>query len=108
MSKIDPIVYVLRKYRLRQGISQDKMSALTGISVSTIQRIESGRTEMKLGQYRRYLKVLDISDMDVSIGLFSHEFVSEREVASMARKLPVKVKQAVVKFLEELSDALKQ
>lgn len=62
---------------------------------------------MKLSQYRCYLKVLDVSDMDISIDLFSHEFVSEKEVAAMARRLPLKVKQAVVKFLEELSRALK-
>ncbi|MDW1616837.1 helix-turn-helix transcriptional regulator [Vibrio sp. Vb2853] len=107
MSKIDPIVYVLRRYRENEGISQEKMSALTGISISTIQRIESGRTDMKLGQYRQYLRVLEMSDMDVSIDLFSHEFVSEKDVAAMARKFPLKVKRVLVKFLEELSEALK-
>ncbi|WP_210192152.1 helix-turn-helix domain-containing protein [Bradyrhizobium canariense] len=33
---------MLRRYRENKGISQAKMSALTGISLSTIQRIESG------------------------------------------------------------------
>lgn len=70
MSKIDPIVYVLRRYRENRGISQEKMSALTGISVSTVQRIESGKADMRLSQYRRYLKVLGMSDMDVSVSLF--------------------------------------
>ncbi|MGY6511874.1 helix-turn-helix domain-containing protein [Vibrio parahaemolyticus] len=107
MSKMDPIVYVLRRYRENKGISQDKMSALTGISVSTIQRIESGRTDMKLSQYRSYLTVLDMSDMDVSISLFSHEFVTEKDVAARARKFPLKVKQVIIRFLDELADALK-
>ncbi len=107
MSKIDPIVYVLRRYRENQGVSQDKMSALTGISVSTIQRIESGRTDMKLSQYRSYLTALEMSDMDVSISLFSHEFVTEKDVAAMARKFPLRIKQVIVRFLDELADVLK-
>ncbi|HBB9946557.1 helix-turn-helix domain-containing protein [Vibrio parahaemolyticus] len=107
MSKIDPIVYVLRRYRENRGISQEKMSALTGISVSTVQRIESGKADMRLSQYRRYLKVLGMSDMDVSVSLFSHEFVTEREVAAMVRKFPLQVKQVIVRFLDELSEALK-
>ncbi|WP_182027483.1 helix-turn-helix domain-containing protein [Vibrio rotiferianus] len=107
MSKVDPIVYVLRRYRENKGISQDKMSILTGISVSTIQRIESGRSDMKLSQYRSYLTVLEMSDMDVSIALFSHEFVTEKDVAAMARKFPLQVKRVIVRFLDELSDVLK-
>nr|MBF4242081.1 XRE family transcriptional regulator [Vibrio anguillarum] len=30
MNKIDPIVYVLRRYRENKGISQEQMSKLTG------------------------------------------------------------------------------
>jgi predicted transcriptional regulator len=107
MSKVDPIVYVLRRYRENKGISQDKMSVLTGISVSTIQRIESGRSDMKLSQYRSYLTVLEMSDMDVSIALFSHEFVTEKDVAAMARKFPLQVKRVIVRFLDELAEVLK-
>lgn len=107
MSKVDPIVYVLRRYRENKGISQDKMAVLTGISVSTIQRIENGRSDMKLRQYRSYLTVLEMSDMDVSIALFSHEFVTEKDVAAMARKFPLQVKRVIVRFLDELSDVLK-
>lgn len=107
MGKIDPIVYVLRRYRENVGISQDKMAILTGMSESTIQRIESGRSDMKLSQYRSYLTVLEMSDMDVSVALFSHEFVTEKDVAAMARKFPLRVKKVIVRFLDELADVLK-
>lgn len=107
MSKVDPIVYVLRRYRENSNISQDRMSALTGISISTIQRIESGRAEMKLGQYRKYLNVLGISDMDVSVALFSHEFVTEKEIAAISRKFPLKIRRVLIKFLNELSQEFK-
>ena len=106
MKKADPIVYVLRRYRENKGISQDKMSELTGISVSTIQRIENGRSDMKLSHYRSYLNVLDMSDMDVSVALFSHEFVTEKDVAAMTRKFPLKIKYVIVRFLNELADAI--
>lgn len=107
MSKVDPIVYVLRRYRESNGISQDKMAKLTGISARTIQRLESGDSDMKFSQYRRYLKVLDISDMDVSIALFSHEFVTEKDIAALSRKFPLRVKQVIVRFLDELAEVLK-
>ncbi|MFA0055142.1 helix-turn-helix domain-containing protein [Vibrio echinoideorum] len=107
MNKIDPIVYVLRRYRENQGISQEQMSKLTGISSRTIQRIESGNSDMKISQYRNYLTVLGMSDMDVSIALFSHEFVTEKDVAAMARKFPLRVKQVIVRFLDELAEVLK-
>ena len=106
MKKTDPIVYVLRRYRENKGISQDKMSTLTGMSVSTIQRIENGRTDMKLSQYRSYLNVLNMSDMDVSIALFSHEFVTEKDVAAIARQFPLKVKRVIIRFLDELAPSI--
>lgn len=107
MSKTDPIVYVLRRYREEKGISQEKMSIKTGISISTIQRIESGKSDMKLSQYRCYLSALNMSDMDVSVSLFSHEFVTDKDVAAMARRFPLQVKRVVVRFLDELADVLK-
>lgn len=107
MNKIDPIVYVLRRYRENKGISQEQMSKLTGISSRTIQRIESGNSDMKISLYRNYLTVLGMSDMDVSIALFSHEFVTEKDVAAMARKFPLRVKQVIVRFLDELAEVLK-
>ncbi|GAA03245.1 helix-turn-helix domain-containing protein [Photobacterium leiognathi] len=107
MNDVDPIVYVLRRYRQQMGISQEVMSERTNISRRTLQRIETGTTDMKLQQYRKYLEVLGMSDMDVSIALFSHEFVTEKDVAAVARNLPFKVKQAIVRFLAELVSALK-
>jgi len=84
------------------------MAELTGISSRTIQRIESGDTDMKFSQYRAYLNALNMSDMDVSVALFSHEFVTEKDVAAMARKFPLRIKQVIIRFLEELADVIKK
>lgn len=34
---------IVRKYRLRKGLSQDQLSVMSGVSVRTIQRIERGK-----------------------------------------------------------------
>ncbi|OCH31983.1 transcriptional regulator [Aliivibrio fischeri] len=106
-NKIDPIVYVLRRYREVKGFSQEQVALKTGISPRTIQRIESGDSDMKMGQYRRYLEALGLSDMDISMSLFSHEFVTEKEVAAISRRLPYRFRKIVIVFLNELAEALK-
>ncbi|WP_240694531.1 helix-turn-helix domain-containing protein [Vibrio owensii] len=105
---IDPIVYVLKRYRENRSMSQAKLSEATGISLRTIQRIESGETDLKMSQYRRYLEALSLSDMDISISLMSHHFVTEREVAAVTRRFPFRIKQVLVRFLNELAEALKE
>jgi transcriptional regulator with XRE-family HTH domain len=108
MSNVDPIVSVLRRYRETRGISQEQMATRTGMSISTIQRIESGRSDMKISQYRKYLNALNISEMDVSVSLMSHDFVSDKDLAATARKLPYQVRRVVFSFLDELSAVVKK
>lgn len=103
MSNIDPVVYVLRKYRQKSQLSQRDVSLRTGLSERTIQRIESGETDMKFSQYRRYLSALNITDMDVSIAMLSHEFVTEDDIAAVARRLPFSLRKAIVRFLNDLA-----
>lgn len=103
MNKIDPVVYVLRKYREKGNLSQREIARLTGISERTIQRIESGDTDMKFSQYRCYLSALNITDMDVSIAMLSHEFITEDDIAAVARRLPFSMRRAILHFLDELA-----
>lgn len=106
MNKIDPVVYVLRKYREKGNFSQREIAQFTGISERTIQRIESGDTDMKFSQYRCYLRALNITDMDVSIAMLSHEFATEDDVAAAVRRLPFPFKRAIIRFLNELAEAV--
>ena len=102
MNKIDPVVYVLRKYREKGNFSQREIAQFTGISERTIQRIESGDTDMKFSQYRCYLRALNITDMDVSMAMLSHEFITEDDIAAVARRLPLSIRKAILYFLDEL------
>jgi len=108
MSKIDPVVYVLRKYREKGNLSQRDIALKTGISERTIQRIESGYTDMKFSQYRCYLRALKITDMDVSIAMLSHEFATEGDIAAVSRRLPVCLRQVIFDFLDELARYISQ
>lgn len=106
--KYDPIVSVLRHCREAKGMTQKDLAGYTGLSYRTIQRMESGETDMKLGQYRRILDALELSDMDVSVALLSHEFTKADDVASAAKLLPLQVREVLVQFLMSLADAIKK
>ncbi len=108
MKVVDPIVSVLRRYRENAGISQQEMSNITNISYRTLQRLESGESDMKLSHYRQYLKALNLADMDVSIALYNHEFTTANDVAAVSRKLPLKFRYVLIRFLNELSEILKE
>lgn len=62
---------------------------------------------MNLGQYRRYLGILNITDMDVVIALYSHDFATDKDVASIARRLPIRIRRIVINFIKDLSEEIK-
>ncbi|EGR0992903.1 XRE family transcriptional regulator [Vibrio parahaemolyticus] len=107
MAKIDPIVPVLKKFRNSMGLSQQQMADKSGMSLRTIQRLEAGETDMKLGQYRKIIEALGISDMDVSVALFRHEFATGKDLGALAQALPVDIRQVIVRFLVDLADKIK-
>lgn len=83
-------------------MTQEYLAGRTGISPRTIQRIEAGETDMKLSQYHKILKALDITHMDVSIAMLDHQFVTEREVAALVRLYPFQAKKVILRFLNEM------
>ncbi|EGR0939044.1 helix-turn-helix domain-containing protein [Vibrio cholerae] len=102
MSNCDPIVSVLRRFREEKKMSQEQLAKKTGMSASTISRVESCRTSMTLEQYRKYLIALDITDMDVSVALYTHEFVTEKDVAAAAKLYSAGARKIISRFLREL------
>lgn len=88
-------------------ISQEELAKQAGLSLRTLQRLESGETDMKLGQYRKIIDALGISDMDVSLALFRHEFATGRDLAALVQHLPLDVRQVIVRFLVELAEKIK-
>lgn len=106
MRKTSLIVSVLRRFRDLAGLTQKQMSAKTGISLATIKRIERGARSMTIEDYESYLEVLELSHMDVLIAMDTGNYNIEREIASLARKLPEELKEAHLSYLVALTKAL--
>lgn len=53
---------MIKKYRKKLGITQEKLAELLDISPRQLQRIENGSSETSLKTLKKLIKVLDISD----------------------------------------------
>lgn len=56
---------MIKKYRKKLGITQEKLAELLDISPRQLQRIENGSSETSLKTLKKLIKVLDISDEDI-------------------------------------------
>ena len=56
---------MIREYRKKLGLTQEKLAELLDISPRQLQRIESGQTETSLKTLKKLIKILDISDEDI-------------------------------------------
>lgn len=101
---MDPIILVLKRYRQERGFSQAELARRTGISCRTVQRIESGASDMALRQYRKVIEILNITDMDVSVSMLKHNWTTTGDVAAAARLLTPKQRKAVMNLILELAD----
>lgn len=102
MRKTSRIVAVLRRFRELAGLTQEQMAIKTGISVSTLQRIETGMVEMKLSQLEQYMKVLGITLIDVELATQKGDYILEKDIAAAARLLNAKERRALLRFITDL------
>lgn len=56
---------MIKKYRKKLGITQEKLAELLDISPRQMQRIENGSSETSLKTLKKIIKVLNISDEDI-------------------------------------------
>lgn len=56
---------MFKKYREKQGFTQELTAELLGISTRHLQRIETGKNEPSLDLLKKIIKVLNISDEDI-------------------------------------------
>ncbi|EDL52627.1 hypothetical protein VSAK1_13811 [Vibrio mediterranei AK1] len=106
MEKTSLIMPILRRFRDLAGITQEQMAVKTGISLSTIKRIERGVRSISLDDYHKYLDVLELSHIDVLIAIETGDYRVEREIAALARKLPENVQAAHLHYLLALTKSL--
>lgn len=58
---MDNVASGLKRLRIRHGLSQRKLAALSGVSNATISLIEHGRTDPSLGLLKRVLDAMGVS-----------------------------------------------
>lgn len=104
MRKTSRIVAVLRRFRELAGLTQEQMADKTGISISSLQRIESGRVEMKLSQLEKYMKVLNITLIDIDIATQKGDYVLDKDIAAASRLLTAKERRALLRFISDLRE----
>lgn len=102
MKKTSRIVAVLRRFRELAGLTQKEMAIKTGISISSVQRIEAGNVEMKLGQLNSYMKVLEITLIDVEIASQKGEYATEKDIAAASRLLTTRERRALLRLMHDL------
>jgi len=56
---------MIKEYRKKRKLTQEKLAELLDISPRQLQRIENGSSETSLKTLKKLIKVLDISDDDI-------------------------------------------
>lgn len=67
---------MLREYRKKRKLTQEKLAELIDVDTRTIQRIESGDCDPSLKTLRKLINILQISDEDIIIFMKEMELIS--------------------------------
>lgn len=101
--QVDPLVWALRHERLNQRISYAELAKQTGISVSTLKRLESGRVELKLKQYRALLAALKVSDIDMTLRAEGFRPGGEIDVSAALRMIPQPQRDILIRAVLDMA-----
>ncbi len=85
---------LLKHYRTKKGLTQIEVAALTGISLRTYQRIESGENEASLSQVYRLCTILEFNFLEIF--RFENQGTEEQRILRQA-----------IKFLEQVNEVSK-
>ncbi|TKF76611.1 helix-turn-helix transcriptional regulator [Vibrio kanaloae] len=89
----------VKKRRELAEISQAQAAELIGLSLKTYQRIENGQTDIKMTHYRRLLKMLNVTELDLCLDVMGVEGATPWDVAAAARTLPPDVRTILVTLI---------
>ena len=89
----------VKKRRELAEISQAQAAELIGLSLKTYQRIENGQTDIKMTHYRRLLKMLNVTELDLCLDVMGVEGATPWDVAAAARTLPPDVRTTLVTLI---------
>ncbi|MDN4697200.1 helix-turn-helix transcriptional regulator [Vibrio parahaemolyticus] len=95
----ESFITAIKKRREAAEISQSQAAEMIGISLKTYQRIENGQTDIKMTHYRRLLKMLQITELDLCLDMIGIEGATPWDVAAAARTLPQDVRTVLVTLI---------
>lgn len=108
-NKPDPIVLFLVTIRVQKKLTQSAVAnQCHGISLSTLRRIEQGKTDMTLSQYRALCELYGLTSLDVSLGEMRHRHTSAGDIAATARLLPKRVRESFVNLMVTVAEELQR
>ncbi|WP_330959051.1 helix-turn-helix domain-containing protein [Photobacterium sp. 53610] len=107
-NKADPIVLFFIRIRLKNGITQEQAAKQCQVSLSTMQRIEQGKTDMTLSQFRRMCAFYGVTSLDVSLGEMRYRQTVAADIAATARMLPRQVREGFVSLMVTVAEELQR
>lgn len=82
------------------------MARETGIGIRTIERIESGESDMKVSHMERYMSVLGLSHFDLAIAVQTGNYSVSNEMESAAKALPHDIRLLQFQYIVKLAEIL--
>lgn len=67
---------MFKRYRELKGYTQEELAEIIEVNPRTIQRIENKETNPKIKTFRKLIKILQISDKDISY-IIKHELIEK-------------------------------
>ncbi|MDE5179903.1 helix-turn-helix domain-containing protein [Vibrio fluvialis] len=95
----ESLIKAIKKRREAAEISQSNAAEMIGVSLKTYQRIENGQTDIKMTHYRRLLKMLNLTELDLCLDMVGIEGATPWDVAAAARTLPPDVRTVLVTLI---------
>ncbi|MCG6410461.1 helix-turn-helix domain-containing protein [Vibrio fluvialis] len=95
----ESLIKAIKKRREAAEISQVHAAEMIGVSLKTYQRIENGQTDIKMTHYRRLLKMLNLTELDLCLDMVGIEGATPWDVAAAARTLPPDVRTVLVTLI---------
>jgi len=95
----ESFIAAVKKRRELAEISQAQAAEMIGLSLKTYQRIENGQTDIKMTHYRRLLKMLNVTELDLCLDVMGVEGATPWDVAAAARTLPPDVRTILVTLI---------
>lgn len=92
-------IAAVKKRREVAQISQEQAAESIGLSLKTYQRIENGQTDIKMTHYRRLLKMLNVTELDLCLDVMAVNGATPWDVAAAARTLPPDVRTVLVTLI---------